>query len=345
MKNERIPYIDSMKGFAILCVVFAHISSIYFYADAAPLNTPLFFSINNVISVFHMPLFFFISGFTFVRAYYKDGVWDKPRYWLRIKNLILTYFLYSTAFVLAKYICGDLISGENTLRPLLFMWRSPVALYWYLYVLVFLYLFLGRQKVFDLSARIMLPILFVCALIGSHFVISGWFYFDRILYYSFFFYLGIEFCRNPKLFLFNRYVMPVLLVCALVFAVIFWDASSVMTYIDYPAVRLPIALGIIPVILFLFKNARFLGSSRVLQYLGKHCFEIYLIHQPLITVCKIITQRLDIYRAVVVYAFNLLVCLGVPLLISLAARKLGLYDLCFRQYSFIISLFQKKKSV
>ncbi|OYP59578.1 acyltransferase family protein, partial [Prevotella sp. P3-122] len=51
--HKRLQYVDFLKGFAILCVVVGHI---------AAFNPKCDLLIDFVYS-FHMPLFFFISGF------------------------------------------------------------------------------------------------------------------------------------------------------------------------------------------------------------------------------------------------------------------------------------------
>ena len=52
---ERVGYIDSLRGFAILLVVVGHLIQFNYNAF---LESKLF----NIIYSFHMPLFFFISG-------------------------------------------------------------------------------------------------------------------------------------------------------------------------------------------------------------------------------------------------------------------------------------------
>jgi acyltransferase len=56
----RFPWIDALKGFGIALVVFAH------YSLPEALDTYIF--------SFHMPLFFFISGFLFNFVKYNGSV-------------------------------------------------------------------------------------------------------------------------------------------------------------------------------------------------------------------------------------------------------------------------------
>jgi fucose 4-O-acetylase-like acetyltransferase len=69
--KKRLIYIDRLKGFAIYLVVLGHI---YQNMVVQGTETILF----SLIYAFHMPLFFFLSGYisekTNKMIHYKDGV-------------------------------------------------------------------------------------------------------------------------------------------------------------------------------------------------------------------------------------------------------------------------------
>ena len=68
--NERLDYVDMLKGFAILLVVMGHFLS---WQWGGPLNPYIpedikyLALLRRVIYSFHMPLFFFLSGYVFMR--------------------------------------------------------------------------------------------------------------------------------------------------------------------------------------------------------------------------------------------------------------------------------------
>lgn len=95
-KRERIQWIDALKGFAILLVVFAHVAERYYKFDLVPTATPVFQTIYNVIYSFHMPRFFMISGFLFQLSYMTPS-WEGNRgrflkHWI---NLAIVYTVFS----------------------------------------------------------------------------------------------------------------------------------------------------------------------------------------------------------------------------------------------------------
>lgn len=77
--NMRLAWIDALKGFGIILVVFAH------YNLPATLDTYIF--------SFHMPLFFFISGFLFNFVKYTGSATNFVKG--RFRSLIVPYFAFA----------------------------------------------------------------------------------------------------------------------------------------------------------------------------------------------------------------------------------------------------------
>ena len=74
MEKERIKWVDIAKGIGIVCVVMGHIFSAQMPA-------------HKIIFLFHMPLFFFVSGFL-----YKEQPDNKAYIVKKAKNLLIPYF-------------------------------------------------------------------------------------------------------------------------------------------------------------------------------------------------------------------------------------------------------------
>lgn len=115
---NRLGWIDWAKVFAISCVVFGHIPQV-------PGSFPQFY-----IVTFHMPLFFFISGFLTKKEYLNKDTLAK--YW---HTLIVPYFLYNLLFypywVIRHYI--EVSNGEwyDYIKPIIgtFMLQCDSAYY------------------------------------------------------------------------------------------------------------------------------------------------------------------------------------------------------------------------
>ena len=71
MPTKRIEYIDALRGFTMILVVFAHVET--FVLSIQPNST----LVSELFIAFRMPLFFFISGFI---SYKKDTIWSSQYY-------------------------------------------------------------------------------------------------------------------------------------------------------------------------------------------------------------------------------------------------------------------------
>lgn len=93
--TKRIEYIDAMRGFTMLLVVYSHI---LFFGYLIRDNETL--SFNRFIVTFYMPLFFFISGFILFK---KDIIWDSSNCWRFLKKKAKA-LLIPTAFFFIVYV-------------------------------------------------------------------------------------------------------------------------------------------------------------------------------------------------------------------------------------------------
>ena len=94
----RLAWIDALKGFGIILVVFAH------YNLPAALDTYIF--------SFHMPLFFFISGFLFNFVKYTESATNFVKG--RFKSLIIPYFAFAVLTCLFYFLLDEVYSPGVT---------------------------------------------------------------------------------------------------------------------------------------------------------------------------------------------------------------------------------------
>lgn len=101
MKN-RISYIDIAKGIGIFLVIWGHII----------LSGPAY----NIIYAFHMPLFFFLSGFVFSKNKYHN---IKEFFIKKVKTLIIPYIFLSLITYAYWVLIENRFNGNNTnvLKP------------------------------------------------------------------------------------------------------------------------------------------------------------------------------------------------------------------------------------
>lgn len=91
--TKRIEYIDAMRGFTMLLVVYSHIL-LFGYSDSLIRDNEIL-SFNRFFLTFRMPLFFFISGFILFK---KDIIWNLPTCWSFLKKKAKIQLIPTTFF-------------------------------------------------------------------------------------------------------------------------------------------------------------------------------------------------------------------------------------------------------
>jgi len=106
--KKRIAYIDICKTIGIVAMIMGHIG---------------FGKLFDIfIHLFHMPLFFFITGFL-----YKDEYSMKNYLVKKFRTLIIPYFSFSVFHIIISILLGE--TEKNSISPFLFFYtnRIPIA--------------------------------------------------------------------------------------------------------------------------------------------------------------------------------------------------------------------------
>lgn len=114
MPKQRLEYLDLLKGFAIFLMVVGHFLSWTFAQDSTP--TPGAMFVRNLIYTFHMPLFFFISGYLLHLK--RDRDFDFSFCVSTIKKRVQSLILPGFTFMLLYYAHTDILAFEWFLKTL-----------------------------------------------------------------------------------------------------------------------------------------------------------------------------------------------------------------------------------
>lgn len=143
-KKETIYTITLAKGIAIILVVIGH-----YFPESSP---PYWTSLRDFIYLFHMPLFFILSGFLFQFSCIKDINVFPVFIFNKTKRLMLPFLTIAVIFLFVKIITGFFIPLKFpvTLSSILQLFINPaesfVPLLWFIYTLFFIQLlFQGIQ--------------------------------------------------------------------------------------------------------------------------------------------------------------------------------------------------------
>ncbi|MDD3304283.1 MAG: acyltransferase family protein [Clostridia bacterium] len=115
--KERIKWIDTLRAFSILLIVFGHIIG---YSDKMQ-------GIYKYIYSFHVPIFFTISGFLFSLKpveRYKEFTIKK------LKRIILPYFIFGLLFLIPYFMLGNTVTNEINQNSSTGFFKSIIGIIW-----------------------------------------------------------------------------------------------------------------------------------------------------------------------------------------------------------------------
>lgn len=282
--TKRIGYIDALRGFAMILVVYFHISAYGFGSYET--------GYNGIIERFRMPIFFFISGWLFYKA---DRIWN----WESIVDLLKKKWMQliiPTAIFMILYL---VIFGYWDFSSL----GSDKKGYWFTFVLfefiaiyIILEALLNKRDTTkgEIMVMVIILLLSVSAFyyakyytryseeLGNWKTILGLFSFVKIRHIVFFWF-GTIVRKYFDLFVKmtnNRYVLAILTV--LFISMILFPAFFSTKVIEYITYLVAGIWGIIICFSFFKTNDTYSSYNtwygKALIYIGQRTLEIYLVH-------------------------------------------------------------------
>jgi fucose 4-O-acetylase-like acetyltransferase len=281
-KKKRIEYIDAMRGFTMILVVYSHI--IFFgYGDDS------ITSFNSFFVNFRMPLFFFISGWVL----YKVGrIWD----WNFIKDFLPKKFMVQIIptvffFLIFIYFFRDMHITMEALGPSKSGYWFTLTLFEFFLIYaatMFLNPFKNQGFKEDLVVIVVASVVYFFSSFREHSnpVVADVYHYLGINYlrYYVFFCLGTfikkyyeGFCQLMD----NKYVMALVLMSLLgmiMFSgpLLYHLHAITFVFVVYGT------LGIMVVLTFFRKHENRVSSQtvlgRYLQFIGRRTLDVYLLH-------------------------------------------------------------------
>lgn len=296
-KKDRIQYIDALRGFTMILVVFAHVEMFGFF------NFGYETFVGKLFQSFRMPLFFFISGFI---AYKNDRIWNRNTCWQLTKKKMQVQIIPALFFGLIYTYCylhfdfNAFISNPSKLG------------YWFTFVLLEMFLiyyclngfshFVCRRTRF--SEPILTSVLLVLTAVILYLlklplktvpfleVLGDYTSFHYTFNYFMYFVFGVLARQHFELFgrfIDNKYFSAIVI---LLFAIVFYSYYHLVIQVNSSNLLWKVImtflesitgfLGILIVYAFFkrysdsFENKTIIGNS--LQYIGRRTLDIYLLH-------------------------------------------------------------------
>lgn len=330
--SGRLTWIDSLKGFAILCVVIGHVADGYIEAGSFPDSLSIEFFVWQMLYAFHMPLFFIVSGFIFSKAYGNpDGSVKTAKLRTQLLDIAAVYIIFSFVLCAFKVLFSGHVNSPLGFADLLGIWKSPISPYWYLYVLAAFYilsapLLKSSQSLFAGSLVVALAV----SLASGWLRLPSQFCLNMMAFLLVFFLFGVAVQRG-----YVKVIMPLALaglgLAAILFCV-FYDTQTppFAGAVRYqPFVNTIVAAG---VSVFIFKAfSAFTWLDRpFLRLCGKYCLGIYVIHCFFTAGFRTLLPMVGVTAFWPSFILNIVLSTALALLIPMALARIGLHDALLR---------------
>ena len=281
LNQNRIQYIDAMRGFTILLVIYHHVLLKCVSSDS--------FSFNDIFIVFRMPLFFFVSGFV---LYKSSKIWNltfslqflKKKFAIQVVSTLFFLFLADTIFK-NNYVDSLFSFAKNG------YWFT-LTLFEYFILFTLIELLIYKLKLRNIETLIL--ILYALVIIITPFLsyvrpelnlnenplynLFG----IKQFYYFIYFIFGALVKKHFQYF--ERYILidKAFAVILITFVFCFIYSYSHDNIIVNIIARLSEAFLGILIVFSVFRNYSFFSDTTVigksLQYIGKRTLDIYLLH-------------------------------------------------------------------
>lgn len=318
---ERNVLVDKLKGYACFLVLFGHV---IMGIRLSGLNIPLFFKgVELFLWSFHVALFLFLSGV----VYKETGEWKNKKTKLafilhKLLNLGIPYVIFSVIYITINVLVGE-TNTNSSLTDILKIWKTPVAQYWFLYALFFLFLIWTllsgylknwQTTLITLLIGYVLPIFNVG--LGS---------FDIVFYSALAFGVGtfIDFKRISMLKNWLKVLVILLHITTSIILIVLGKIED--TFFK----EIMVLFGIYSSILFISLLSKIKAVSEFLLFVNKYSLQIYLLHTIFTAGIRIILIRLNVTEWWIHIILGIVCGLFFSVLASFIAQKTKIFNFFF----------------
>ncbi|WP_336639790.1 acyltransferase family protein [Micrococcus luteus] len=296
---SRMTWMDAMRGFAVLLVMFTHTYTMPQGLDAA-FSSVAFANVAQVFQSWRMPMLVFLSGVLLPRSVSKPlGTYYRGK----AERILWPFLVWMVVLALATGKPGSLLSVE--------FWRGGAWHLWFLWVLMLCYLI--GPVIRRVPALVVAVVLFVLLL---EFV-SGPRHWVRPLYWGVYFFLGAASARLlPRI----RTAPAALGVIAVILMVL--TVTATRTGALVVAERQPWSVfAALPGILVVLWLGPRLPRLPFLEFCGRRSMVLYVAHMPVLILAVAAFRDLAAVRPVDFYVAIASFTFLVPLALALGYRR------------------------
>ena len=288
---ERNISLDRLKGYACFLVVFGHVIR---GAKTAGISYPSFFAdLESFIWSFHVALFLFLSGCAYkISSDNKKARSPKKFILYKAINLGIPYLFFSGLYIVINSLTGS-VNTHSSLNEILFLWKTPVAQYWYLYALFFLLCIWALLSESLSNAEI--TVLTVVFTYTAPFFGVDFGSFGIVFYSALAFGLGTVFGIKPLKKTKPFFAAAVIVIhIALGFLLVCFSLNEKSFIKEFLML-----LGIYASILFVYAAEKMRFMACFFDFMSKYSFQIYLLHTIFTSAARILLLKAGITALVI----------------------------------------------
>lgn len=320
----RIRWIDAGKGFAILLVVFGHVLlGLVRSGTYVKYNNDMRYVL-ELIYAFHMPVFFALSGYFFKAL---NNIKDfKELISKKLLALGVPYVSFSIIMFILQQIGGGDVKNQTSVEQLINIYKTPIGYLWFLYILFFIYLYIGALTIYIKNEKLLISILIFGYIIAAiaNFPI---YFLQMTLIWAPLFYVG-NVLKHRK-FKINLYTW-IAAVIYLVHVPIFRMFHPRLDYVSQYNPGLWGVFSFLGIYLgFLFIPLISGRLLNILEKIGKKTIVIYLVHAPVASVIRIVLFKLGMTNIMMQIIVGTIGALSISLVVALLTTRSRLVRFIF----------------
>lgn len=290
--KKRLDYIAWIQFIGVLCVIFGHSMNNIAVPDA-------FISVKAWIYVFHMPLFFIVSGYLFS---YNGGFKHKGGYWGTLKGkasrLLLPYVIWNLLFIAPKVIMADYTNDQVELTPqyfgmlMLYPRNNILGHTWFLFALFEMFVIAILFERWRKNRSLWIPVACILVVVNCFCITERFLAVGDLMKNGVFFWIGLllgsaEIDKLKEIAI-SRSVM-IWTAAIVIGCTVIWSFTRDGFNSNMPVNTLLLGFAVIFMIGML--QMKFNIKGKFIDFVSQNSFAIYIMHWPILMVIRLVVYQ------------------------------------------------------
>lgn len=331
VKSTRYEWIDYSKALMLLLVIVGHVFLGLYESNKFQSDSTWIWIVVQVLYTIHIPVFFALSGYFFkpINSFSEYGNYVKNK----TISLGLPYIFYNILHFSLQQVGGASVRDKSNIYDLINIYREPVSVSWYLYILWGVFVLVGFISLFVKSKYQLLGITFILMIFINIFN-TDIYIIQRTLLWSFFFVLGYV-LRYVNLDVIRNWKVIALLLLSHILYIFTWFKYDFEDRISYHLPQWWALIFVISIVWAFLLIPKINTKSKFMLNLGRDSLVIYLLHAPVVSFVRIILLKLGIDSAEIHIIVGSILGLVVPLLANYIIKRVKYFEFIFYPLKYI----------